>query len=378
MAENVLPYGRQQIESEEIEAVVEVLGSPRITQGPAVEAFEEAVADAVGAAHAVAFSSGTAAPHAAMFAAGVGPGDRVLTSPITFVSSANAAIFQGGVPVFADIDPETGCLDAEAAARVPAGGLKAIVPVSYSGYPLELAPFFEMARRCGAVVIEDGSHSLGAEVARGVRVGARADMTTLSFHPVKHITTGEGGMVTTDSDAYAKRLRMFRTHGITKDPDLLEEHHGPWYYEMQELGYNYRLTDIQCALGLRQLARLDDFVARRRAIAARYDALLGPLADVATPKPHPGHGYHLYPVRVPAERRRQVFEGLHERNIGVQVHYIPVPLQPYYRRRFGYGPGDFPRAEAFYAGEISLPMFPAMEDRDVTRVVRALEQLLEQ
>ena len=371
---NFIPYGHQWISEEEIRAVTQVLRGDWLTQGPAVEAFEAAVALAAGARHAVAFSSGTAALHGAYFAAGVGPGDEVLTSPLTFVATANAALYLGGEARFADIDPATGCLDPRKVREALSPRTRVIAPVSYAGYPAPMGEFLSLAREVGALVVEDASHALGG-TREGRPVGAEADLTVFSFHPVKHVTTGEGGMVTTDRDDLAARLRRFRSHGIEKAPEALEGPcEGPWYYEMQDLGYNYRLTDLQCALGLGQMGRLEGFVARRRELAARYDEAFGSVPGVQLPPRHPGHAYHLYPLRVEPAWRRALFEGLRRRELGVQVHYIPVPAHPFYRKRYGLAPGAFPQAERFYASEISIPLFPALSDPQQDDVIRRIQE----
>jgi perosamine synthetase len=377
-----LPYGHQWIDDEDIAAVVAILKGDWLTMGPTVDAFENALAEKVGVRHAVSFSSGTAALHGAMYAAGVGHGDEVIVPPMTFAATSNAALYLGGLPRFADIAPETWCLDPAAAQQVVSDRTKAIVPVSFTGFPLPLESFRALAEQVGAVLIEDACHTLGGE-REGRKVGRDADMTVFSFHPVKHITTGEGGMVVTDDDEFARRLRLFRSHGITKDPaQMRTEPHGPWYTEMQDLGYNYRLTDLGSALGLSQLRRLDAFVSRRRELAACYDRLLPELNGttsapvVETPPAHPGHAYHLYAANFEPAVRKHLFEELRKAGIGVQVHYLPVHLHRYYRERFGWKEGDFPVAERLYRGEISLPLFPSMENDDVSRVVEEIRSIL--
>ena len=373
-----IPYGHQWISDEEVEAVSKALRGDWLTQGPAVEAFEEAVARVAGARYGVAFSSGTAALHGAYFAAGVGPGDEVLTSPLTFMATANAALYLGGEARFADIDPATGCLDPCRAREALSPRTRVIAPVSYAGYPAPLGEFLSLAREVGALVVEDASHALGGD-RQGRPVGAEADLTVFSFHPVKHVTTGEGGMVVTNREDLAARMRRFRSHGVEKDPQTLgEAWEGPWYYEMRELGYNYRLTDLQCALGLGQVGRLEGFVARRRELAARYDAALASVSGVRLPPSHPGHAYHLYPLRVEPAWRRGLFEGLRRRDLGVQVHYLPVPLHPYYRSRYGFVGGEYPEAERFYASEISIPMYPALSDAEQDEVIRRLREGIEE
>jgi UDP-4-amino-4,6-dideoxy-N-acetyl-beta-L-altrosamine transaminase len=369
-----LPYGHQWIDEEDIRAVVEVLRGDWLTQGPAVERFEGAMAERLGVRHAVAFANGTAALHGAYHVAGVGPGDEVLTSPMTFAATANGALYAGGTPVFADIDPSTLCLSPARAEERLTARTRVIAPVSFAGYPAPIAEFRRLADRVGALVVEDACHALGGE-REGVPVGREADLTAFSFHPVKHITTGEGGLVTTQDDGLASRLRLFRAHGITKDPGgMTREPDGPWYTEMIDLGYNYRLSDLQCALGASQLRRLDGFLARRRELARRYDERFARVEGVRIPPAHPGHAYHLYVIQVEPSLRRPLFERLRERGLGVMVHYPLVPLHPYYRRRFGYAPGDFPEAEAYYAGAISLPLFPQMDEGDLDRVVREVQE----
>ncbi len=383
----VLPYGRQWLDECDTAAVMEVLHGDWLTQGPRVEAFERALADYCGARYAVAVCNGTAALHLACLAGGVGPGDVGITSPITFVASANCVAYCGGTPAFADIDPETvtiapGALETVCRRMRP----KVVLPVDFAGQPADLPALHAVARSHGALVIEDAAHALGASYVhqgRSYRVGscAHADMATLSFHPVKHITTGEGGAVlTNDRDLYERLLRL-RNHGITRDPELLTHNDGPWYHEQHELGFNYRITDFQCALGLSQLRKLDAFVERRRHLVERYRSLLAGMADdvtLLTENPGRRSAYHLMVARLRggALRRRAVFERLAAKGIRAQVHYIPVHLQPWYRRRFDYLPGAFPHAEAYYAGCLSLPLFPRMADADIERVTAGLGSAL--
>lgn len=376
-----LPYSCQDISTADVRGVVRALRSEWITQGPTIEAFERDFAHAVGARFAVAVSSGTAALHAACHAAGFGPGDEVVVPPLTFVATSNAVLYVGARPVFADVDGETGTLDPGSFERVLTRRTRGVIPVDYAGHPCDLEAIGRICRRRGIVVIEDAAHSLGAEY-RGRRVGSQADLTVFSFHPVKHITTGEGGMITTNREDLVRRLRLFRSHGITKDPGELEREEGPWYYEMQVLGFNYRITDFQCALGRSQLTRLDVFLRRRRAIANAYGEELASVPGVAVPvvRPWAGHAFHLYPIRLELKgiggRRRRIFEALRAAGLGVQVHYIPVHLQPYYRRTLGTRAGMCPKAETFYASEISLPIFPRMRRRDVQRVASVLRAAL--
>lgn len=370
-----LSYGRQWIDDDDIAEVVRVLKGDWLTQGPTVAAFERALADYVGVKHAVTFVNGTSALHGAMSAAGLGPGDRLLTTPMTFAATSNSALYVGAEPVFADIDPDTLCLDpAKAGAKL--SRVRAIAPVSFGGYPFAMEPFRRLASEHGLVLIEDACHALGGD-RDGHKIGFDADMTVLSFHPVKHITTAEGGAVLTQSDEYAHALRLFRSHGITRNPEDFEEvPEGPWHCEMQTLGWNYRLTDLNCALGLSQMRRLDAFVKRRREIAALYRELLADVRGLTLPPAHEGHAYHLFPIQVDAEARGPLFAHLVENGIRLQVHYSPVPLHPYYKKRFGYRWGDFPEAERYYRGAISLPMFPLLEDSDVKRVADCIKTFL--
>ncbi len=376
--EQLLPYGRQSITDDDIAAVAEVLRSDWLTTGPKVGEFEEAFAAAVGAPYAVAFSSGTAALHGAAFAAELGPGDEAITTPMTFCATANVALYQGATPVFADIRRETLNIDpAEVEQRVTSR-TKAIIAVDFGGHPADLGPLTAIAKRHNLVLIEDACHALGATYG-GRRVGSIAPLTCFSLHPVKHLTTAEGGMVTTGDLGLAERLRIFRNHGIQSDARERQAR-GEWYYEMTALGYNYRLSDVACALGLSQLPRLDANIARRREIAAAYDrALVGlPGLELPTVLADVAPSWHLYPIRVRTEergRRARAFRALRAEGLGVNVHYIPVHLHPYYRARFGFREGDYPVAEDAYAALISLPMFHGMTDRDVDDVVAAVTKV---
>lgn len=376
----LLPYGHQSISERDIQAVVDVLRSDWLTTGPKVAEFEEAFAAWVGAKHAVSFSSGTAALHGAAFASGLQPGDEAITSPMTFAATANCVLYQGATPVFADVCADTLNLDPEQAAARIGPRTKAILPVDYAGHPVDLDRILELAECDGLVVIEDACHALGAEYKKR-RVGSLSHMTVFSFHPVKHLTTGEGGMVTTDNPKYAETLRRFRNHGISSDAHQ-RQITGQWHYEMVLLGFNYRLTDIACALGLEQLEKLEENLARRRQIAARYSdafrGLPGMLPPQVRSEVHPA--WHLYPVRLDLARlsagRGEIFRALRSENIGVNVHYIPVHLHPYYRERFGYKGGEFPVAEAAYERLISLPMFHGMGDEDVEDVITAVGKVM--
>src|SRR5579871_223062 len=376
----LLPYGRQSIDEADTQAVVDVLRSDWLTTGPKVAEFEEAFAAYVGASHAVSFSSGTAALHGAAFAAGLMPGDEAITTPMTFAATANCVLYQGAKPVFADVSPDTLNIDPAEISKKISPHTRAILPVDYAGHPADLAPIMEMARRHGLVVIEDACHALGAEYG-GQRVGAIADMTVFSFHPVKHITTGEGGMVTTNNAGFAETLRRFRNHGISSDARQRQSA-GQWHYEMVLLGFNYRLPDIVCALGIEQLKKLEPNLSRRREIAAIYDAAFRQLPGIIPPvvKSDVNPAWHLYPIRLDLEKlsvhRGQIFRALRAENIGVNVHYIPVHLHPYYRDRFGYRGGEFPVAEAAYSQLISLPMFHSMSEQDIADVIHAVKKVL--
>jgi perosamine synthetase len=372
----MIPYSRQYIDEDDIEAVVEVLRSDWITQGPKVAEFEKRVADYCGAQFAVAVSSGTAALHLACTAAGISSGDEVITTPITFVASANCALYVGAKPVFADILPDTYCIDPAAVSGKISARTRAIIAVDFGGHPCDMEQINEIAKDKNVIVIEDAAHSLGAEY-KGRKVGSLADMTTFSFHPVKHITTGEGGMIVTNDQTYYERLMLLRTHGITRDAGKFvyrSNMHMPWYYEMQDLGFNYRITDFQCALGISQMDKLDGFLQRRRNIAAAYNQTLGEVDEIITPSEWCGckSSHHLYPVQLRTRNRNKVFAALKKRGIGVNVHYIPVPLQPYYRKTFGYREGDFPIAEGYFSKCISLPVHQGMTDENASCVIEAV------
>lgn len=385
----LLPYGRQFIGDEEVEAVVSALRSDWLTQGPLVDGFERALAVYCGARHAVAVSSGTAALHLAAQAAGVGPGSRAITTPNTFVATANGIRHAGGEPRFVDVDPRTLNLDPVLLERylqqhAETEDLRAILPVHFAGYPADMERIWRLAARRGLAVIEDACHALGGlwrdSAGCWQRVGScsHSDMTVFSFHPVKQITTAEGGAILTNRDDLAERLRELRHHGIVRDPARLAKSDGPWYYEMQSLGFNYRLSELHCALGLVQLGRLDRWIERRRQLVARYREMLGSLPDVRwieeTDAVRPA--WHLFVVQVP--RRDAVYRRMREMGIGVQVHYLPVHLHPYYRDLLGCADGDFPQTEAYYRQALSLPLYPQIENPEVDRVVDCLRVALEE
>jgi perosamine synthetase len=378
--ERLLPYGRQSVDDADIQAVVEVLKSDWLTTGPKVGEFEERFSSWVEAKYAVSFSSGTAALHAAAFAAGIGPGDEAITTPMTFCATANCVLYQGAKPVFADVSADTLNLDPGEVVKKLSSRTKAILAVDYAGHSADLDALLAVTRPRGIPLIEDACHALGGEY-RGKRVGGIADMTVFSFHPVKHLTTGEGGMVTTNDAALAETLRRFRNHGISSDARQRQAS-GQWYYEMVLLGFNYRLTDIACALGLSQLTKLKANLARRREIAALYTATFRDLPGMIPPsvRAEVNPAWHLYPIRVDLAKltvdRGQIFRALRAENIGVNVHYIPVHLHPYYRGQFGHRDGESPVAETAYERLISLPMFHGMTDADVGDVVRAVSKVI--
>ena len=379
---NPIPYGRQNITKEDIEAVVETLKSDFLTQGPAIGAFEKAFAEYIGSKYAVAVSNGTAALHLCAMALNVEPGDKVITTPITFVASANCIRYCGGEVVFSDIDPQTFLLDVQKVRKLlehsPEGTFKGIIPVDFAGAPVDLEAFRKLADEFGLWIIEDACHAPGGYFtdSKGKKQncgnGAYADLAIFSFHPVKHIATGEGGMVTTNNKELYDKLCLLRTHGITRDPALLLENHGGWYHEMQELGYNYRLSDIQAALGISQLKRANDGLKRRKEIAYRYDAAFGKSGSrITTPVYKEGHAFHLYVIQV--EDRLDLYNHLRKNNIFAQVHYIPAHTMPYYKRS-GYKKGDFPLSEKYYEHCLSLPMYPTLTHQEQDYVIETVLQ----
>ena len=382
----MIPYGRQDITQADVDAVVDVLKSDFLTQGPAVPGFEKCVADHVGAAHALALNSATSALHVACLALGLGPGDRLWTTPVTFVASANCALYCGAQVDFVDIDPRTYnlcpvALESKLVKASEQGLLpQVVVAVHLCGQPCDMKAIHALAEKYQFKIIEDASHAIGGKY-NGAFIGSCefSDITVFSFHPVKIITTAEGGMVLTNSDALASKMALLRSHGITRDPEqMTHESDGPWYYQQVDLGFNYRMTELQAALGISQMARLDQFVASRHRLARRYDQLLEAL-PVTTPWQHPDaySGLHLYVIRLQLDAigktHRQVFEALRTLGIGVNLHYIPVHTQPYYQR-MGFRPGDFPNAECYYREAISLPMFQTMTEAQQDEVVAALKQ----
>ncbi|WP_370688644.1 UDP-4-amino-4,6-dideoxy-N-acetyl-beta-L-altrosamine transaminase [Exiguobacterium sp. LL15] len=377
-----LPYGRQWIEDDDIEAVVKILKSDFLTTGPAILEFEEAVAHYVGAKYAVSFSNGTAALHGACFAAGIQEGDEVITTPMTFAASANCVLYQGGTPVFADIDDSTYNIDPKQIEEKITSKTKAIIPVHFTGQPAELDEIHRLAQEHNLIVIEDAAHALGASYKKK-RIGGLSDMTMFSFHPVKHVTSGEGGVITTNDDVYYQKLLQFRSHGIIKDQQLMTESHGPWYYEMQSLGFNYRMTDIQAALGANQLKKIDHFLSRRKHYVSLYNEAFESRDEIRIPAQHPDgdSSWHLYIIRLQTEKmkvsRKVIYEELMKENIGVNVHYIPVHKMPYYQQ-LGYGKETYPVAEKLYEEILTLPLFPKMSVDDINDVITAVIKILNQ
>ena len=375
----MIPYGRQAVNEQDIQAVVDVLRGDWLTCGPTVKAFEKALCKTTGAKHAIAVSNGTAALHVAMLAAQIGAGDRVLTSPNTFLASANCAEYVSATADFADIDPDTFNLSPAALEAAWTDDVKAVVAVDFAGRPCDMQAIAGIARARGAIVIEDAAHALGSCLGKENKVGSHpwADLTTFSFHPVKTLTTGEGGAITTNSDELAARCRQLRNHGMEKTrPDE------PWFYEMKQPGFNYRITDIQCALGISQLQRLEHFIARRQEITEAYNQSFQTLENIETPAPVAvgRSAWHLYVAQINfpniGKTRAQVMAELKERGVGTQVHYIPVHLQPYYREKYGYAEGKCPHAEAYYEKALSLPLYPSMTDEDVQTVIQAVRDVI--
>lgn len=384
----MIPYGRQDITQADIDAVVGVLQSDFLTQGPMVPRFEQGVARHVGAEHALAVNSATSALHIACLALGLGPGDRLWTSPVTFVASANCGLYCGAEVDFVDIDPRTynlcpKALEAKLQQAEHDGTLpKVIVPVHLCGQPCDMLAIHALSQRYGFRIIEDASHAIGGRY-RGEFIGncRYSDITIFSFHPVKIITTAEGGMALTNDAGLAERMTLLRSHGITREPaKMTRESDGPWYYQQIDLGFNYRMTELQAALGVTQMERLDSYVARRHELARRYDRLLADL-PVVTPWQHPDSysGLHLYVIRLRLEglsiSHRQAFEALRAQGIGVNLHYIPVHTQPYYQQ-MGFNDGDFPESERYYGEAISLPMFQTLTDAQQDRVIEVLAEVL--
>ena len=377
----MIPYGRQWVGEDDIQAVIEVLKSDWLTTGPCVELFERNFAEQVGTKYAVAVSNGTAALHTAMFALGIGPGDEVIVPAMTFAATANCVVFQGGKPVFVDVEPDTLLIDPYDVERKISPRTKAVIAVDYAGQPCDYETLMTIVKRVGITLVDDACHALGAKY-RNRPVGSLAHLSAFSFHPVKHITTGEGGMIATDDGDLAHRMRIFRNHGITTD-HRQRESRDSWHYEMVELGYNYRLTDFQCALGMSQLKKLSSWINRRQCIASAYSEAFRKMQSVQPLqiKKDVSHAYHLYVVRLNPQikhlDRAVVFRKLREMGIGVNVHYIPVHLHPFYRKHFQTTPGMCPVAEDAYEKILSLPMYPKMGDMDVSVVIDAIKKILQ-
>jgi len=385
---NVIPYGKQWITDEDINAVVKVLRGDWLTQGPAIEQFEQAIAKYCGAKYAVAVSNGTAALHIACLAAGLSPGDRLWTSPNTFVASANCALYCGAQPDFVDIDPKTynmsvGALEAKLSEAEKDGLLpEIVVPVYFAGQSCEMKPIDRLSKKYNFTLLEDATHAIGGEY-QGNKIGSCefSDMAVFSFHPVKIITTGEGGMVLTNNEDIYQKLLCLRTHGITRNPQyMVGVSEGPWYYQQIELGMNYRITDIQAALGMSQLRRIDEFIAHRHELVRRYNEAFNNL-PVVLPWQHPDtySAFHLYVIRLKLHEiqktRREVFEALRQKKIHVNVHYIPVHTQPYYRK-LGFKSGDYPEAEKYYEETVTLPLYPAMSFEEQNYVIQTVKEVL--
>ncbi|OGC22613.1 UDP-4-amino-4,6-dideoxy-N-acetyl-beta-L-altrosamine transaminase [candidate division WOR-1 bacterium RIFOXYC2_FULL_37_10] len=373
-----IPYAKQWILDDDVDIVADSLRSDYLTQGSKVLEFENKTARYCGTKYAVAMSSGTAALHAAAFVAGIKHGDEVITSPITFVASANCVLYCGGKPVFADIEEDTINIDPNEITKKITTKTKAIIPVHFAGHPCDLEEIHDIAKKHNLIIIEDACHALGAEY-NDSKIGAckYSDMTVLSFHAVKHITTGEGGMILTNNENYYKRLLMFRTHGITRDPNkIINSDEGDWYYEMQFLGFNYRITDFQCALGISQLKKLGQFIERRREIVKKYNEEFDGLEDIILPveKQDVKSSWHLYYIRVKRDRKA-IFKKLREEGIGVNVHYIPVYYQPYYKN-LGYKDHLCPKAEDYYDRTITLPLYPKMTDNAVDKVIEIMRKVV--
>ena len=373
----MIQYGKQSIDEDDIQAVIDVLRGDYLTTGPKVKEFEQVVCDYTGAKYAVAIANGTAALHAACFAAGIGIGDEVITTPITFAASANCVLYCGGTPVFADIKADTYNIDTEDIRRKITNRTKAIIPVHFTGQPCEMDEIHAIAKEYGLVVIEDAAHALGADY-KGIKIGGMSDMTIFSFHPVKHITTGEGGMILTNDEKLYERLILFRSHGITRNERFMTHNEGGWYYQQLELGYNYRITDIQCALGISQMKKLDRFVARRRKLVERYNEAFSGMQELVCPKQQEGchNSWHLYVIQVKNGRRKEIYDKLQEKGIGVNVHYIPVYKHPYYQEN-GYENVKCVNAEKLYEQMISLPLYYSLTDEEQEYIIDVIKELVD-
>jgi UDP-4-amino-4,6-dideoxy-N-acetyl-beta-L-altrosamine transaminase len=374
-----IPYAHHWIDESDIREVIKVLKSDWITQGPKIKEFEKALCKYTGTKYAVAVCSGTTGLHIACLAAGIKEADEVITSPITFVASVNCVLYCGGIPVFADIQEDTANIDPERIKRKISKKTKAIIPVHFAGHPCDLKEIYDIAKRYNLVIIEDACHALGAEY-RNSKVGSckYSDMTVFSFHPAKSITTGEGGAVLTNNKKFYEKLLILRNHGITKEKSkFINSSEGPWYYEMQELGFNYRLTDFQCALGISQLKKIDKFIKKRREIAEAYSKALSEIDEIILPKErsYVRSSWHLYYIRIRDFRKRKsLFEKLQKAGIGAQVHYIPVCQQPYFKKRFGNKINDYPKAEIYYKRTITIPLYPKMRQSEIKYIIKILKE----
>ena len=371
-----IPYGHQWIDEKDIKEVVKVLRSDWITQGPKVEEFERAIAKYCGVKYAVAVSSGTAALHTAYAVAGIGPGDEVITTPLTFAATAYAVSHLRGKPVFVDVQGDTLNIDPTKIEEKINKKTKAIAPVDFRGHPCDYDEIIKIAKKYKLLIIEDASHALGA-IYKEKRIGKFADMTILSFHPVKAITTGEGGMILTNNKKFYEKLKIFRSHGTVQKPEK-----GGWYYEIKKPGYNYRLTDFQCALGLSQLKKIDKFIKRRREIVAKYNEAFKDTEEIITPteRNYVKSAWHIYVIQLCLGElkvdRKRIFGTLRKEEIGVQVHYSPLHLQPFYKKKFGYKKGNFPIAENYYQRAITLPLYPKMTNKDIARVIKTVKKII--
>ena len=379
--DSYISYGKQTIDDKDIDMVIKVLKGDYLTTGPTVSEFEKKVANYVGAKYAVVVSNGTAALHMACYAAGIKSGDEVLVPAITFAASANCVLYCGGKPVFIDIDEKTYNMDIDKIEEKITSKTKAIIPVDFTGQSVDMDRILEIAKKYNLVVIEDAAHALGSEY-KGQKIGVKADMTEFSFHPVKPITTAEGGIIVTNDENLYEKMLLFRTHGITRNEKFMNDNQGPWYYEQIDLGYNYRITDMQCALGISQMDKIDSFVKRRRDIVKKYNEAFGNLKEVITPyeAEYSNSGWHIYVIALNLNEltigRKEVFEALQKENIGVNVHYLPVYMHPYYKS-IGYKEGICPIAEDLYNRMITLPLFPSMTDEDVEDVITAVNKVID-
>lgn len=367
-----IPYGHQWIDERDIKEVVKVLKSDWLTQGPKVEEFEKKIAEFCRAKYAIAVSSGTSALELAYLAVGIGPGDEVITTPLTFVATSNMIVCCGARPVFVDIESDTLNINPELIERLVSSRTKAIVIVDFAGHPCDHDEVLKIAKKHNLLMIEDAAHALGSEY-RGRRVGGIADMTIFSFHPVKLITSGEGGMVLTNNKNFYEKLKILRHHGIIKRPGK-----GGFYYEIENPGYNFRITDFQCALGLSQFKKLDKFIKRRREIVENYNQAFENIEEIITPseRDYVKSAWHIYPIQLRSLDRQKVFAALQKEGLGVQVHYMPLHLHPFYKKQFGYKTGDFPIAEKYYQRAITLPLFPKMTNKNIEDVIRSVKRVI--